>query len=162
MPLKRRLKILHSNTDNLEQKKSVIKIAFASNDMKHVNQHFGSAQSFIIYNIYPDRHRILEVIQFGELDHDGNEDKLMVKLEALNGCVAVYFQAIGASAVRQLISLSIKPVKVSAGEKISTLLQSAQQQLVSGEFGDHNNKFKSKKSSDTSRFDIMEAEGWSE
>lgn len=162
MSLKRRLKILHDNSDNLEQQQSVFKIAFASNDMKHVNQHFGSAQCFIIYDVYPGHNKILEVIEFGELAHDGNEDKLMVKLDALSGCLEVYFQAIGASAVRKLLSFGIKPVKVSPGEKIATLLQSVQQRLASEQVNGSKHELQSQKMTDADRFNNMEADGWQE
>ena len=63
---------------------------------------------------------LLEAAQFGELSQDGNEDKLSVKIDLLNGCAAVYCQAIGGSAINQLILKKIQPVKVHEGSKIKT------------------------------------------
>ncbi len=162
MPLKRHLKILDCNTENQGLNEQVFKIAFASTDMKHVNQHFGSAKSFVIYSVYPGHSKMLEVIQFGELNHDGNEDKLMAKMNALEGCVAVYFQAIGASAVRQLKTLGIQPIKVSVGEKISKLLDVIQKELRNGSATWLMQAIKLQKPANPDRFDNMEAEGWNE
>lgn len=162
MALKRRLKILDCNTETTAMEDTALKVAFASTDMKHVNQHFGSAESFVIYAVDPEQSKMLEVAQFGELAQDGNEDKLVTKMSALDGCIAVYSQAVGASAVRQLKALGIQPVKVSAGAEISDLLDSIQDELCSGPGTWLARAIESQKTADPNRFDEMEAEGWDE
>lgn len=162
MALKRRLKILDCNTEAEAMEETALKVAFASTDMKHVNQHFGSAESFVIYAVDPEQSKMLEVAQFGELAQDGNEDKLITKMSALDGCIAVYSQAVGASAVRQLKSLGIQPVKVSAGAEISDLLSSIQEELCSGPGTWLARAIESQKIADPNRFDEMEADGWDE
>lgn len=111
---------------------TAIKIAFASSDMKHVNQHFGSAKSFAIYAINPEQTQFVEAAQFGHLAQDGNEDKLRAKFDLLQDCAAVYCQAVGASAVKQLIARSIQPVKVQEDSVIEDLLKDLQNELNSG------------------------------
>ena len=162
MPLKRRLKILDCDTKAGAMEETALKVAFASTDMKHVNQHFGSAESFVIYAVDPEHSKMLEVAQFGELAQDGNEDKLIVKMSALEGCIAVYTQAVGASAVRQLKSLGIQPVKVTAGAEIPDLLESIQDELRSGPGTWLARAIEGQKPSNPERFDDMEAEGWDE
>lgn len=162
MALKRRLKILDCDTDGPAMEDTALKVAFASTDMKQVNQHFGSAESFVIYAVDPEHSRMLEVAQFGELAQDGNEDKLITKLAALEGCIAVYTQAVGASAVRQLKSLGIQPVKVSMGTEIADLLESIQEELRSGPATWLARAIDAQKPTDPNRFDDMEAEGWDE
>jgi nitrogen fixation protein NifX len=162
MALKRRLKILDCDTEADAMENTALKVAFASTDMTHVNQHFGSAESFVIYAVDPEHSRMLEVAQFGELAQDGNEDKLITKLSALEGCIAVYSQAVGASAVRQLKTLGIQPVKVSAGTEISELLESIREELRSGPATWLARAIDAQKPSDPNRFDDMEAEGWDE
>lgn len=162
MTLERRLKILDCDTDEGPNMETALKVAFASTDMKQVNQHFGSAESFVIYAVDPEHSKMLEVAQFGQLAQDGNEDKLIVKLTALQGCIAVYSQAVGASAVRQLKSLGIQPVKVSAGTEITELLESIQDELRSGPATWLARAIDAQKPSDPNRFDDMEAEGWDE
>lgn len=162
MALKRRLKILDCDTEGHAMEDSALKVAFASTDMKQVNQHFGSAEAFVIYAVNPDHRKMLEVVQFGELSKDGNEDKLVTKLAALEGCIAVYAQAIGASAVKQLVALGIQPVKVSVGADIAELLNGIQQELCNGPASWLARAIESQKPNSPKRFDEMETDGWSE
>ena len=54
-----------------------MKVAFATQDLKHVDAHFGWAKNIAVYEITPEGHRFVEVFQFeGDLREDGNEDKL--------------------------------------------------------------------------------------
>ncbi len=54
-----------------------MKIAFATQDLKHVDAHFGWAKNIAVYDIAPEGYQFLEAIQFdGDLKEDGNEDKL--------------------------------------------------------------------------------------
>ena len=161
MALKTRMKVLAGNTDN-SWIEAALKVAFASTDMKSVNQHFGSAESLVIYAVDMERTMLLEVFQFGELAQDGDEDKLASKIAAIDGCIAVYSQAVGASAVGQLKTKGIHPVKVSAGAEINELLESLQDELRMGPNAWLAMAIKSQTPVDPSRFDEMESEGWEE
>jgi nitrogen fixation protein NifX len=141
---------------------TALKIAFASSDMVHVNQHFGSAKSFAVYAITPDEARLLEASQFGQLDQDGNEDKLVSKLVVLEGCAAVYCHAIGASAVKQLVARGVQPVKVSDNVAINDLIEMLQDEMRSGPSAWLAKAIDKQKGPDMGRFDEMEAEGWEE
>jgi nitrogen fixation protein NifX len=161
MALERHLKILDCGTEAGWMNTS-LKVAFASSDMKQVDQHFGSAESFAVYAVDLEHTQLLEVAQFGQLAQDGNEDKLTAKMNALAGCVAVYSQAVGASAVGQLKSRGIQPVKVSAGASIEELLASLQQELRAGPAAWLARAIESQKPVDPTRFDQMESDGWDE
>jgi nitrogen fixation protein NifX len=89
-----------------------MKIAFATQDLIHINAHFGSAKQMAVYDVSPDGYQYLETIGFdGKLDEDGNEDKLVPKIEALSDCTIVYVAAIGGSAAARLIRKKVTPVK---------------------------------------------------
>ena len=139
-----------------------LKIAFATDDMKTVNQHFGSARNFAIYAVAPDRSDLIEAAEFGKLDQDGNEDKLATKIELLGGCAAVYCEAVGASAIRQLVAAGIQPVKVYRGSVISDLIDDFQNELRSGPSAWVAKAMARQAGPDVSRFDRLEAEGWDE
>ena len=157
---------------------TAIKVAFATTDMLHVNQHFGSARSFAIYAVNPERTELIEAAQFGDLSQDGNddcrdaggrakqgasaEDKLSVKIQMLEGCAAVYCQAIGASAIKQVVAQGIQPVKVHEGSIISDLLADLQAEMKSGLSGWLAKAVRQNKGPDPARFDAMEKEGWDE
>ena len=89
-----------------------MKIAFATQDLVHINAHFGSAKQMAVYEVSPEGYQFLETIGFdGKLDEDGNEDKLVPKIEALSDCTIVYVAAIGGSAAARLIRKKVTPVK---------------------------------------------------
>ena len=161
MSLTRRMHVVQDEQQRAPMETS-LKVAFASSDMKHVNQHFGSAKSFAIYAVDPDRTQFIEAAQFGVLDQDGNEDKLAVKFDLLKDCVAVYCQAVGASAVRQLVALGIQPVKVHEGSPINKLLEDLQQEMRSGPSAWLAKAIKQQSGGEQTRFDEMADEDWQE
>lgn len=162
MSLKRRLTIVDGSTESRRMEETALRLAFASTDMKHVDQHFGSAESFVIYAVDMEEARLLEVIQFGRLSQDGNEDKLVDKIKALEGCIAVYSQAVGSSAVAKLKAQGIQPVKVAAGAEISDMLESVQEELRSGPATWLARAIEAQKPANPNRFAAMEQEGWDE
>lgn len=166
MPLERRLQVLGSGTEE-EFMKTALKVAFASTDMKSVNQHFGAASAFAIYAVDRDQAHLVEVVQFQDVRSAAeaggrNEDKLAAKIDALEGCVAAYSQAVGASAVAQLKARNIQPVKVSAGSAIGELIASLQEELRSGPNAWLAQAIRRHTRTDAGRFDAMESEGWEE
>lgn len=161
MTLQRRLQLVGCNTED-QWMEMALKVAFATTDMKHVDQHFGAAQSFAIYAVNEDKVCFLEASEFGKLDMDGNEDKLAEKINVLEGCIAVYSQAVGASAINQLKAKGIQPVKVSPGAVITDLLSSLQEELAQGPSSWLARSIQQTMPVDPSRFDEMESEGWEE
>jgi nitrogen fixation protein NifX len=160
MSLERRLHIICEEESRFME--TALKIAFATSDMTTVNQHFGSAKSFAVYAVNQDETQLLEAAQFGVLAQDGNEDKLSVKIDLLAGCAAVYCQAIGASAINQLIAKGIQPVKVHEGSKIVDLLSDLQNELKAGPSSWLAKAMKKYQNPDPNRFNAMEQEGWDE
>lgn len=157
MAITRRLQVLDDSGDS-----NLIKVAFATSDRTEVDQHFGSALSFVIYGVGPDVSRLLQVSEFNDVAQDGNEDKLAEKFELLDGCIAVYCRACGASAVRQLLARGIQPVKVSEGAEISDMISGLQQELQEGPSAWLAKAIRRQQQVTPSRFDEMEAEGWNE
>ena len=141
---------------------TALKVAFATTDMETVNQHFGSAKSFAIYAVDMENSELLEAAQFGELSQDGNEDKLSVKIDLLKDCAAVYCQAIGGSAINQLILKNIQPVKVHDGSKIKDLIIDLQNEIKAGPSNWLAKAINQHKKPDSERFSQMEDEGWDE
>jgi len=161
MTLRRRLQLVGCNQEE-QWMSTALKVAFATSDMKHVDQHFGAAKSFALYAIDRDKYCFMEAAEFGDLSMDGNEDKLVEKISALEDCIAVYSQAVGASAVNQLKAKNIQPVKVSPGVEIIELLNALQEELIQGPGSWLAKAISSTLPVDPSRFDAMEDEGWEE
>lgn len=164
MAMQRRMQVLDTEKQGNGGSSEIpgIKIAFATTDMKTVNQHFGSAKSLAIYEVNPETALIQEVMEFGKLDQDGNEDKLSDKIDALKGCVAVYSQAIGSSAMQKLIQNGIQPIKIHEGASIPALIDALQEEMKAGPSAWLAKAIEREKGPDMNRFDAMEAEGWDE
>lgn len=101
-----------------------MKVAFTTRDQVHINAHFGWAKKIDVYNVSKEGYNYLNTLEFdGNLKEDGNEDKLVPKIEALSDCTLVYVSAIGGSAAARLIRKKITPVKAqSEEEKILEIL----------------------------------------
>lgn len=163
MTLERNLKLVGAaGGDPAPVDPDSVLVAFASGDRRHVDQHFGAAEGFVIYAVGKHRYELVQAAQFGRLDMDGNEDKLAAKIAALAGCVAVYCQAVGASAIGQLKAQGIQPIKVAPETLISGLLRDLQRELREGPSAWLARAIEQRAPRAESRFDAMEAEGWSE
>lgn len=125
--LKRSLEIVTE-----EGSSDLLRVAFASSDQTTVDQHFGSTEQLVLYGVNPERQRLLSIAQFEALTSDENEARLAQKLAVLEGCIAVYSRACGASAVRRLLDVGVQPVKVVEGATIVELLHALQAELASG------------------------------
>lgn len=154
----RHLKLIHSTEPAPAM---TVKLAFASSDRSRVDQHFGAAEAFVLYAFAADDARMIEAVEFHDSDTamDGHEGKLARKIALLDGCAAVYCNAVGASAIKQLLAAGIQPMKVDEGTAIDELLCGLNQSLKASP---PVWLAKAMKTRDASRFDAMEAEGWAE
>ena len=101
-----------------------MKVAFTTSDNLHVNAHFGWAKNIDLYEVSPSGFSFVSTLDFGDdLKEDGNEDKLVPKIEALKGCTVLYFSAIGGSAAARLINRNVTPIKARTDQdKIDDIL----------------------------------------
>jgi nitrogen fixation protein NifX len=107
-----------------------MKIAFATEDGKHVNAHFGWAKRIAIYEVSPEHCRFDHNVDFaGSLEEDGNEDKLGPKLDAIKDCAILYVAAIGGSGAARVVAKNVHPVKVAETQAIEDTLQQLQKVL---------------------------------
>jgi nitrogen fixation protein NifX len=145
--------------------KNSVKIAFASSDRRVVNQHFGAAEAFCIYQLSEssanESARLIEMAEFhdSEVAMDGHEGKLARKIELLVGCAAVYCNAVGASAIKQLLAAGLQPMKVEEGTSIEALLCGLNHSLQHAPPPWLAKRMQHK---EADRFAAMAAEGWSE
>jgi nitrogen fixation protein NifX len=104
-----------------------MKVAFATQDLERVDAHFGWAKNIAVYDLKPDSYTFVEAVQFaGDLQEDGNEDKLQPKLEAIKDCAILYVAAIGGSGAARVVAQNIHPMKVPQPEKITDLIEKLQ------------------------------------
>lgn len=173
MALERRLALV-TDESHPRPMQCPVTVAFATNDMKRVNQHFGAAESFALYELAAEESHFAAAVQFGAATMDGDEDKLAARIAALEGCVAVYCQAVGSSAIERLRTSGIQAVKVPHGARIRDLLASLAEELRqapaagsdrgtgSGIHAGLVRAIARRNAGDPGRFDAMEREGWLE
>ena len=145
-----------------------LKLAFASVGLQEVNQHFGLAQGFAIYEITADGSSMVEVAGFDEqksYEPGHSEDKLTDKIELVKDCIAVYSNAVGPRAVSRLLECGIHPIKVDVGTPISEIIDSLQQSIQDEDLPGWVLRAlasKNKHKEDSTRFDKMFEQEWSE
>lgn len=140
----------------------MLRVAFASNDRQRVNQHFGAAEAFVVYDIAPSGAALVAVGDFPPEAMDGNEGKLAAKVDFLKGCAAVYVLAIGASAIRLLMAAGVQPMRINENDAIPDLLQEIRQAMQEGGVAWIDRALASQSASkkDANRFDTMADESW--
>jgi nitrogen fixation protein NifX len=105
-----------------------LKVGFTTLDRHHVDQHFGSAKSVLIYGVNEVGSHLLEAVEYADTNA-GTHDKLPARIGDLSECSAIFCNACGPSAIRQLLEKGIHPVKVNEGSVIRELLANVQQEL---------------------------------
>lgn len=104
-----------------------MKIAFATQDLQRVDAHFGWAKNIAVYDLTTEGYKFVQNFSFdGELEEDGNEDKLKPKLEAIKDCAILYVAAIGGSGAARVVASKIHPIKVAQPEVIMDILDKLQ------------------------------------
>ncbi|PWB79631.1 MAG: vanadium nitrogenase [Methylocystaceae bacterium] len=120
----------------------MLKIAFASTDQQKVDLHFGGAERLVVYDVSPGRADLVGVQQFFKAEQVGEtgrtgmtgtiDDKVIPKLEFVDGCAAVYAASIGSNSIRRLMLAGIQPIIVDEGHDILDLLNEVSLALVYG------------------------------
>lgn len=102
-----------------------MKIAFATKDGIKINDHFGHAKSFAIYEITPDSYTFLEnrevKAQTGGLSEE--DDKIDSRVKIILDCAIVYVAQIGGTAAAKVIKNKIHPMQAKNEEEIEETLE---------------------------------------
>ncbi|KAF0180573.1 MAG: nitrogen fixation protein NifX [Nitrospirae bacterium] len=101
-----------------------MKIGFATTDGIHVDEHFGRAGMFAIYEMTPDSYSFSELRKFADgidqavvatrgmrLEH---EEKVQDKADKLADCKIICLTEIGAPSAARLVKKGIMPIKVNS------------------------------------------------
>ena len=108
-----------------------MKVAFATTTGNQIDEHFGRAGTFAIYDITPDGASLLELrkVADGDLDTEVvttrgmgavHDDALGSKIDKLADAKIVYFTEIGGPSAAKLVRAGIMPLKAEPGTGITT------------------------------------------
>jgi nitrogen fixation protein NifX len=109
-----------------------MKIAFATTDGGMIDEHFGRAGTFAIYDITAKGHQFLELRRFGEgMDRSVTDTKgrgplhdsaVERKVARLSDCKLVYLTEIGGPSAARLVRKGILPMKMKDPVRIDRAL----------------------------------------
>jgi nitrogen fixation protein NifX len=105
-----------------------MRVAFTSTDGKTVDQHFGMATSFHLFDIGPESAvpaGAVGVVAKG----DDEEDRIQARANAIAGCAIVYTLQIGGPAAAKLVARRIQPMKTETEVSIADLIGRLQEVL---------------------------------
>lgn len=94
-------------------------VAIASTDGERVNEHFGRAERFLIFDITDNKKSLLMVrevtpLSTGDKAHPFNSERMAGVLDSVKDCTQVYCTKIGERPKEELTKMDIK---VIVGEK---------------------------------------------
>lgn len=111
-----------------------MKIAFTSTDGTAIDEHFGRSQSFFIWDVGPEQARFVTKVSpdlsAGNDDQD-EEDRILLRAEALADCAIVFAMQIGGPAAAKLTARRILPMKTGSIVSITTMIGDLQKVLRS-------------------------------
>ena len=105
-----------------------MKVAFATTDKVHVDEHFGRAEKFLIWEIGPEEAAFSGVVQV-KSEGDDEADRIEARCAGLADCALVYVAEIGGPAAARLVAKKIHPIKSKEREPIATVVEKLQEVL---------------------------------
>ncbi|HIJ60044.1 MAG TPA: nitrogen fixation protein NifX [Nitrospirae bacterium] len=116
-----------------------MKVAFATTDEVTVNEHFGRAGKFAIYNLTENEYSFIEIRVFAdgkdkEIEETKgmgsiHDEKVEAKVDKLSDCKIVYITEIGGPSAARLIRKGMMPIKVKEGVTIEESLIKLQETI---------------------------------
>jgi len=116
-----------------------MKVAFATTDGINVDEHFGRAGMFAIYELTKDGYRFIEMRKFADgrdmeiEDTKGmgevHDDRVQRKVDKLSDCKIVYLTEIGGPSAARLVKKGMMPIKVKEIVSIEESLQKLMETL---------------------------------
>jgi nitrogen fixation protein NifX len=133
----RRLSLVTDEVHGLmfERQAGALRVAIATQDMKDLNAHFGSARRFAVYDVTREEWNLVEVVAFDDVSDESGErrtegdDRITPKVKALKGCHLLFCLAIGGPSAAKVVSAKIHPIKVPQPQPIQEVLLRTQMML---------------------------------
>lgn len=116
--------------DGRTSKGLYMKVAFASTDKVHIDEHFGQAEQFYLWEVGPDVAAFSGMVQVkAETEAGHSDDKIEARAAALADCALVYVAEIGGPAAARLVAKKIHPIKSKDQESIAAVVEKLQEVL---------------------------------
>jgi len=106
----------------------MLKVAFTSSDGEKVDQHFGAASHFDVWEVGPKESGFVGRVSALTSAAD-EEDKTAARAAAIAGCAIVYTVQIGGPAAAKLVARRIHPMKTQGEVAVAELVGRLQEVL---------------------------------
>ena len=106
-----------------------MKVAFATNDGEHINEHFGWTELFAVYDVTPRSFSLVELRPIPHTEDHEEADKIQHRVDVIRDCAMLHVTAIGGSAAAKVIRARIHPVKSEGDPTIVSILEKLQDVL---------------------------------
>jgi nitrogen fixation protein NifX len=111
-----------------------MRVAFTSSDGERINEHFGKATTFYLWDIETDRSVCIGKLDWQDEVNDSDdgkvsEDRIAARAAALEGCTIVCTMQIGGPAAAKLVARHIHPMKTQVETPVSELVGKLQHVL---------------------------------
>ena len=103
-------------------------IAFASSSGETIDQHFGWAKQFYLYEVDKESTKLLKVIDSSN-EPEGEKEKLNYKIETIAEADIMYCTQIGPTASKMIQAAGVHPVRVAEGEALQGAIVKLQEML---------------------------------
>lgn len=110
------------------QKGLAMKVAFATTDKLHIDEHFGRAERFLIWDVGPDTAVFSGMVEL-KVEGGDEEDRIEARSAALIDCALVYVAQIGGPAAARLVAKKIHPIRSKEQEEIAAVIEKLQDVL---------------------------------
>jgi len=143
---------------------SQITVVFASSDGALVDQHFGSARHFVVCSVTTENHAIMTTHSFAKEAQDGNEDKLVGKIQWLKstGADVLVCAQVGGSAARQILAAGTQPIAVDGRPPVNDVIEQLQSDLHNPETAWVKRVAKNRGDAAPERLEALLEDDWSE
>jgi len=103
-------------------------IAFASSSGETIDQHFGWAKQFYLYEVDKESAKLLKVIDSSN-EPEGEKEKLNYKIGTIDEADIMYCTQIGPTASKMIQAAGVHPVRVAEGEVLQGAIVKLQEML---------------------------------
>jgi nitrogen fixation protein NifX len=114
--------------DGNGKKGMAMKVAFASTDRVYINEHFGRAERFLIWDVGPDTAAFSGMVEV-KAEGGDEEDRIEARTSVLADCALVYVLQIGGPAAARLVAKKIHPIRSKEQQTIVSVIEQLQEVL---------------------------------
>lgn len=106
-----------------------MKVAFATEDGKLVDSHFGRCTCFSVFDINTEDYRWLEAREISENNVNVESEKIDRRVDAIKDCTLLFLCQIGPAAAAKVTRAGVMPLKVEEGTEIMGQMERLQTML---------------------------------